>query len=180
MRLARRLNSENARGRRPGGKRGTRRVGTGDQEPAEDSPLEGSFFQAFDAIVRQFHRADERLAFAQAMAIGPARDQQIMRSRDAEIMVADCGRVFGVKAFDSVQTCFDQRRDGIIDSVETGMGHDGKAARVVDQRNRVKRGYFIFGHPRGPMLFEKAFKCFVETSAETLLDQGPRHVWASR
>ena len=88
-------------------------------------------------LIGQLDRADERFAFAHAMAIRAAGHEQIKLVRDLQVMLGDRGGMFRVKTFDSVQTRLDQLGNDLIASVQPRMRHDREATGLVNQFDGV-------------------------------------------
>ena len=78
---------------------------------------------------RQLHPADERFAFAEAVAIGAAGDQQVMAVGDLQVILGHGRRVFGMETFQAVQARCGQRRNDFVAAIQAGMGHRPPARR---------------------------------------------------
>ena len=131
-------------------------------------------------LIWKLNRADERLAFAHAVAIGTAGHEQIVLVGNFKIMFGDSRGVFGVKAFDAVESGRNHTWNHFVAMTQAGMGHHGDAARVMNQINRVRRGHFEFWHPGRPILLQEPFECFIEAAAKAGFDQCARHMRPAR
>src|SRR4051794_450792 len=60
------------------------------------------------------------------------------------------------------------------------MRHDGDAARVMNQTDRIRSRHFEFWHPCWPVLLQESLESFVKAAAEPSLDQGSRNVRTAR
>ena len=117
----------------------------------------------FDVLVRQLDGADERFAFAHAVAIRAAGDEQIVLVGDvADNAAAVGGGMLGVKTFDAVQPGRHQIGDDFVGAVQSRMRHDGETAGLVDQFDRFERGHLGLGHPGGAAFFKKPLEGFVQ------------------
>ena len=132
--------------------------------------------EPFDVFVGQLDGADERLALAEAVAIGTAGDEQVELVGDFQVTLGQRGGMLGVKTFDAVQPGVHERRNDFVRAVQSGMRHDGEAAGLVNQFDALQRGHLGLGHPGGPVLFEKPLERLVQVLDQAGLHQRAGHV----
>jgi hypothetical protein len=138
-----------------------------------------SFAESIDMVVVQPERADERLAFGEAVTVGAACDQESQLAGESQIMVGMGGGMFRVKTFESVEAGLDKTGNGGIHTIQTRVRQDCQAAGGVDQVDALERQHFEFGDPGGAILFQEPIEGFVDAAAETAADQGTAHMRSS-
>src|SRR5207244_2501839 len=72
-----------------------------------DGALQDFFFHHFDQSIGDSDRADKWFAFAQAVAVRTARDQQVMQFGNLQVMLGHGCGMLGVKTFQAIHACFD-------------------------------------------------------------------------
>ena len=121
-----------------------------------------SLMQFFDVFVRQFDAADERLALAEAVAVGAAGDEQMEFLRDFQVALRHHGRMLRVKTFDAVQAGVHEVGNDVIGPVQARMRHDRQSAGLMNQLDAFERGHFGLGHPGGAAFFQETLKRLIQ------------------
>src|ERR1700693_837559 len=116
----------------------------------------------FHVFVRQFHGADEGTDLAVTVTVAAAGDEQMIFVRDLKITLGHGGGMLGVKTFDAVESGIHEAGNDVVGAVQTGMGHDGEAAGLMDQFHAFRGGHLGLGHPGGAAFFEVALERLVE------------------
>src|SRR5260221_358228 len=130
----------------------------------------------FHEAVGNPHRANERLAFAQAMAVGTPRDEQSVSLGDLQVMLGHGRRMLGVETFQTIHAGIDHFGNDLIRPVQTRVGHHRQSARLMNQVHGLEPGNFELGHPGRLALLQEPLEGLVQVRAESLLDKRARHM----
>src|ERR1017187_8996967 len=79
------------------------------------------FFHIYE---RHANGADERLGLAKTVAVAAAGDEQMVFLRNLQIAFGHHGGMFGVKAFDAVESGVHEVGNDFVGAVQAGMRHD--------------------------------------------------------
>src|ERR1700734_3356904 len=96
-----------------------------------------ALFHFLYVFVRQPDSADEGFAFAEAVAIAAAGDEQMIFVRDLEVALGHGGGMLGVETFDAVQTGINQGGNDVVRAVQPRMSHDGQSPGLMDEFNGI-------------------------------------------
>src|ERR1700677_1251618 len=105
--------------------------GIGQRQGLGGAELAG-FLELFEVEGGKFDTANEGFAFAEAVAVGAAGDEEIETLCQGEIMFGEGWAVLGMETFQTIETLGGQGGNDFVVVVQTWVGHDGEAAGLVN------------------------------------------------